>query len=128
MTDDLTVASSHLACLRALCFIDHSWRLLDADEVILRGPANPDVLWTGTCLRQAYVFQSPLPDLVRLDVPGFGSMWLRRVAFAHLCCPDVLLLANVLLVLTLSWRLQHPWIEILDPLVALPSRCNFIVR
>lgn len=64
MTDDLTVTSSHLACLRALCFIDHSWRLLDADEVILCSPANPDVLGTRTRLRQAYVFQSPLSDLV----------------------------------------------------------------
>lgn len=127
MTDDLTVTASHLASLRALCFIAQSWRLLDADEVILRSPTYPDVLGTRTRLREAYVFQSPLPDFVGLYLPRFISMWPRCVAFTRLCCPVVLLLAKLLLVLTLSWRLQHPWIEVLDPLVALPSGCNFIV-
>ena len=126
MTYYLTVSSSNLSWFWALRFIDHSWWLLYADKVILSCSTNPDVLRTGTRLREAYVLQSSLSDFVWLNMPRFTCVGLWSVAFSWLSCFDVLLLTYVLLVLALSRGCQHSWIDVLNSLV-MPSCCYFVL-
>ena len=108
---DLLMMCWSLAWIEALSFIVHSWWLLYAYEIILRGYSSSNMLWTWWSLTETGILQCPLSYLIRLYHSRLTRMLLWCISLVE---RNGLLDELAFSLFSVHWRFQDLGVDIVQ--------------